>query len=119
MAIEIREIRPVKSELKPFVTFPIDTLYAGNPYYVPALVTDEIDTLRPSKNPAFEFCEAVYYMAFRDGKPAGRIAGIINRGSMSASVNRKHASGLSILSTTKRWWTPCSRRLSNGPRPRG
>ena len=79
MAIEIREIRPVKSELKPFVTFPIDTLYAGNPYYVPALVTDEIDTLRPSKNPAFEFCEAVYYMAFRDGKPAGRIAGIINR----------------------------------------
>ena len=33
MAIEIREIRPVKSELKPFVTFPIDTLYADNPIF--------------------------------------------------------------------------------------
>ena len=78
MAIEIREIKPVKRELLKFVHFPIDTLYKDNPYYVPSLVLDEVDTLIPSKNPAFDFCRSVYYMAFDDGKPVGRIAGIIN-----------------------------------------
>lgn len=78
MAIEIREIKPVKRELLKFVHFPIDTLYKDNPYYVPSLVLDEVDTLTPSKNPAFDFCRSVYYMAFDDGKPVGRIAGIIN-----------------------------------------
>ncbi|MBR5102131.1 MAG: hypothetical protein IK092_03310, partial [Muribaculaceae bacterium] len=79
MAVEIRKIEPVKSQLKKFVHFPIDDLYSNNKYYVPALVSDEIATLTPSKNPAFDFCESVYYMAYRDGKPVGRIAGIINR----------------------------------------
>ena len=78
MAIEIREIKPVKREFLKFVHFPIDTLYKDNPYYVPSLVLDEVDTLIPSKNPAFDFCRSVYYMAFDDGKPVGRIAGIIN-----------------------------------------
>ena len=78
MAIEIREIRPVKRDLLKFVHFPIDTLYKDNPYYVPSLVLDEVDTLSPSRNPAFDFCRSVYYMAYADGKPVGRIAGIIN-----------------------------------------
>lgn len=77
--IEIREIKPTKSELKKFVTFPIDTLYRDSKLYVPSLVSDEINTLLPSGNPAFEYCESIYYMAFRDGKPVGRIAGIINK----------------------------------------
>lgn len=76
--IEIREIKPVKRDIKPFVTFPIDKLYKGNEYYVPALIHDEIGTLLPDKNPAFDYCESVYFMAFDDGKPVGRIAGIIN-----------------------------------------
>ena len=77
--IEIREIKPTKSELKKFVTFPIDTLYHDSKLYVPSLVNDEINTLLPSGNPAFEYCESIYYMAFRNGKPVGRIAGIINK----------------------------------------
>ena len=76
--IEIKEIRPVKRELKKFVTFPIDTLYRHSKEYVPALVSDELRTLMPTGNPAFKYCESVYFMAFRDGKPVGRIAGIIN-----------------------------------------
>ncbi len=80
MAIEIREINPhSKRELLRFVHFPIDTLYRDNTCYVPALVSDEMGTLNPRENPAFDFCESVYYMAYRDGKPVGRIAGIINR----------------------------------------
>lgn len=76
--VEIKEVRDTKSELKKFTEFQID-LYEGNPYYVPPLVSDDIDTLRPEGNPAFDFCESVYYMAYRDGKPVGRVAAIINR----------------------------------------
>lgn len=84
MAIEIREIPPVKKELLKFVHYPIDNLYKNNKYYVPALVLDEVGTLTPEQNPAFDFCESVYYMAYKDGKPVGRIAGIINN-----AVNEK------------------------------
>lgn len=82
--IEIKTIEPTKANLKEFTQFQID-LYDGNPYYVPPLVSDEVNTLSPDVNPAFDFCEAVYFMAYRDGKPAGRIAGIINR-----QVNEHH-----------------------------
>lgn len=84
MAIEIREIPPVKKELLKFVHYPIDNLYKNNKYYVPALVLDEVGTLTPEQNPAFDFCESVYYMAYKDGRPVGRIAGIINN-----AVNEK------------------------------
>lgn len=76
--VEIREIQPTKRNLLKFVHFPIDTLYRDSKYFVPPLVTDELNTLRPDKNPAFDFCEAVYYLAYRDGKIVGRVAGIIN-----------------------------------------
>lgn len=77
MAIEIRKINPTKSDLRKYVKFGID-LYNENPYFVPPLIFDEVDTLLPDKNPAFEFCQAQSFMAFRDGKPVGRITGIIN-----------------------------------------
>lgn len=68
---------PVKSELRRYVQFGID-LYAGNDYFVPPLVFDEINTLMPDKNPAFEYCRAQSFMAYRDGVPVGRITAIIN-----------------------------------------
>ena len=63
--------------MKRFVKFGID-LYKGNDCYVPPLISDEIDTLDPIKNPAFDFCDAEYFMAYSDGKPVGRIAAIIH-----------------------------------------
>ena len=82
--IEIKQLKPTKSNLKKFTQFQID-LYKGNPYFVPPLVSDDLATLSPEKNPAFDFCEAVYFMAYQDGKPVGRIAGIINN-----HVNETH-----------------------------
>ena len=76
--IEIREVAPTKGNIKKFVKFERD-LYKGNPYYVPPLLSSELDNLLPERNPAFDFCEAQYYMAYRDGKPAGRIVVMINR----------------------------------------
>lgn len=76
--IEIRQIEPTRSNLKRFTRFQID-LYRGNEYYVPPMVSDDVNTLDPNKNPAFDFCESAYFMAYRDGKAVGRIAAIINR----------------------------------------
>lgn len=75
---EIREIEPTRSNLRKFTQFQID-LYKDNAYYVPPLVSDDVNTLDPRHNPAFDFCESAYFMAYRDGKPVGRIAAIINR----------------------------------------
>ena len=76
MAIEIRKI-DTKGGLKKFVKWGID-LYKGNDCFVPPLVMDDVNTLDPKNNPAFDFCESIYFMAYDDGKPVGRIAGIIN-----------------------------------------
>ena len=90
MAVEIREIQPTRRNLLKLVHFPIDTLYRDSKYFVPPLVTDELNTLRPDKNPAFDFCEAVYYLAYRDGKIVGRVAGIINH-VVNERSNKKEA----------------------------
>jgi len=76
MSVEIRKVT-TKDMLRDFVQFGID-LYAGNEFFVPPLVYDEMATLNQSKNPAFEHCDAAYFMAYRDGAVVGRIAAIIN-----------------------------------------
>lgn len=76
--VEIRQIKPTRSNLKKFVEFQIK-LYEGNPYFIPPLVSDEIATLDSKVNPAFDHCESAYFMAYRDEKPIGRIAAMINK----------------------------------------
>lgn len=76
MSVEIKKIDD-RAGLKAFVNFFYD-LYRGCPYSVPYLFTDEINTLRKDRNPAFAFCEADYFLAYKDGKTVGRIAAIIN-----------------------------------------
>ena len=66
-----------KRQLKNFIEFGY-SLYKNNPYYVPELYGDVMNTLRKDRNSAFEFCEADYFLAYRDGKIVGRIAVIIN-----------------------------------------
>lgn len=87
--IHIKEISG-KSALTKFATFPTDYLYKDHPYYVPNLVMDITGTFNPKENPAYEFCESVCYMAYRDGKPVGRIAGIINH-KYNERVGKKEA----------------------------
>jgi GNAT superfamily N-acetyltransferase len=77
MDILIKEATSLK-EIKSFIRFPFE-LYHDNPYWVPALMFDELNTLRKDKNPAFEFCEARYWLAYREGKIVGRVAAILNK----------------------------------------
>lgn len=75
--VEIRVVEPRKAELRKYVQFAID-LYRGNDCFVPPLIYDDINTLTPSKNPAFDFCEAKSFMAYRDNVPVGTITAIVN-----------------------------------------
>ena len=77
MSVEIRQVL-TRSELRKFVDFP-EKLYRNNPYYVPPLVFDQMDTLDQQKGAAQEFCDSVLYMAYKDGEPVGRVAAIVNR----------------------------------------
>ena len=76
MDIEIIEVT-TKKEINSFIKFPF-TLYRDNPYWVPSLQFDELNTLRQDKNPAFEYCEARYWLAYREGRIVGRVAAILN-----------------------------------------
>lgn len=75
--IQIKQLQPTVANLKKFVEFQI-ALYKDNPWFVPPLISDDINTLSPSKNPAFDFCQCACFMAYANGKPVGRIAAIIN-----------------------------------------
>ena len=89
MSVTVRAIPATKKELTRYGQFGID-LYQGNPYFVPPLIFDDVNTLLPEKNPAFDFSEAQAFMAYRDGKPVGRITAIINR-MLNGKTGRKEA----------------------------
>ena len=76
MKITIKEVQS-KKELLQFIKLPF-TLYEENSYYVPPMIADELKTLSADRNPAFEFCESKYWLAYKNNILVGRIAGIIN-----------------------------------------
>ena len=77
MGITIVEVTS-KKQLKQFVAFPL-SLYKGHPYFVPPLNFDELNTLQEKVNPAFDHCEARYWLAYKNNEIVGRIAGIYNK----------------------------------------
>ena len=76
MAVTIKKVSS-STELKEFIRFNYN-LYKENPYSVPDLYEDILDTFSPKKNPAFAFCEADYFLAYKDDRLVGRVAAIIN-----------------------------------------
>lgn len=76
MAITIKKVS-TRRELEKFIRFNY-RLYKENPYSVPDLFDDMLNTFNKKKNAAFEFCEADYFLALRDGEIVGRVAAIIN-----------------------------------------
>lgn len=76
MAILIKAVSS-KRDLKIFARF-ANKLYEGNKYYVPSMPWDDLNTFDRNKNGAFDFCEAEFYLAYRDGEVVGRVAAIVN-----------------------------------------
>lgn len=75
-SVQIKRVE-TKKDLKAFIKCHYD-LYEGNQYDAPNLYSDELNTLSKDKNAAFDFCEAEYFLALKEGKVVGRVAAIIN-----------------------------------------
>lgn len=88
MAVEIREVITVR-DLTKFIRFGID-MYKNCEYAAPPLEMDDKLNLTKGKNPALEFCETAYYLAYKNGEIVGRIACIINPVA-NETWNHKHA----------------------------
>ena len=76
MSITIKTVES-KKDFKIFARFG-NKLYKGNKYYVPSMPLDDLATFDKNKNAAFEFSEAEFYLAYKDGEVVGRVAAIIN-----------------------------------------
>jgi len=88
MAVTIREVT-TKKDLKKFIWFGIN-LYKDCEFAAPPLLMDDLLNLTKGKNPALDFCEAAYFIAYKNNKIVGRIAAIINPVS-NETWNQKHA----------------------------
>lgn len=88
MSIQIIEARS-KKERKTFFHYPID-LYRDSPYYVPPIVSDDMELFDPKKNPSFDSAEARLFLAYLDGQLVGRIGSVLNR----AANEREHVKDL-------------------------
>ncbi len=74
MSIETREVK-TKKDMKDFLKIPFD-IYKDNEYWVPELVSIEQETFDPKKNPGYQGAETKLFIAYKDGKLAGRIVGL-------------------------------------------
>lgn len=74
--IEVQEVK-TKQQQRQFLNFALD-LYKGNPYFVPPLYSDEKKMF--GKDFVYnDSCEWTCFVAFKDGKIAGRIQAIIQK----------------------------------------
>ena len=74
--VTIKEINS-KTDYNTFVMFPFD-LYRENPYWVPPIINEEIETIDPIINPVYQNADARFYLAYREDKIVGRIAAMVN-----------------------------------------
>lgn len=76
MSIQITDVSG-KKQLKRWIRFQ-HVLYDGDSLFVPQLVSDELDTFDPQRNPVFEVADVRVLLAERDGEPVGRVCGVIH-----------------------------------------
>ncbi|HEY3382690.1 MAG TPA: hypothetical protein VGK32_13025 [Vicinamibacterales bacterium] len=86
------EIRPVgtAAELKAFINLAWD-LYAGDPLWVPPIKSEIAALLTPGRHPFWRFSRRELFLAWRGGRPIGRIAAIVDE-----NHNRQHNERMGI-----------------------
>jgi len=124
MAVIIKEVK-TKSDIKQFVELPFD-IYKNNSFWVPPIRSDEKKALDKSKNPAFEFCNAKFFLAFENKKCIGRIGAIINKsynkkvGVKYGRINRiefydNHEISEQLINTATEWFREQGMEYIHGP----
>ena len=94
--ITVKKVEDKKGMLD-FVKFPF-SLYKDSKTWVPPLIADELDTLDPEKNPAFENCEATFYLAYdKQQTIVGRIAVIVNHYEINRGVRKVRFGWLDMI----------------------
>ena len=74
--ITIKRINTNKDYIA-FVKFPFK-LYSNNPYWVPPIINEEVETIDHKINPVFQNSSARFFLAYKKGIIVGRIAAIVN-----------------------------------------
>ena len=75
--VSVVEVK-TKEQRKLFVSFPTQ-FYKNVPQYIPNTYGDDLEDWDPKKNPAFEYCDARCWLAYRGGDIVGRIGAIRSR----------------------------------------
>jgi Acetyltransferase (GNAT) family. len=122
--VKVREISTKKDKLR-FIEF-INKLYKDNKYFCPTLTEDELEEFDPAKNGAFVYAECRMFLAERDGKVVGRIAGVLNR-KYNEKMNVKqmrftrfdfiddYAVSAALYDTVRKWALECGMTEMLGP----
>lgn len=76
MSIEVKPVK-TKKDLMTFIKLPFK-LYENDPYWVPPLIVEEKKNFNPEKNPFYEHSDVQLFVAYKDGKPVGRITAHID-----------------------------------------
>ena len=76
MTIEIKRVSSRK-ELQIFIHLPA-RIHMNHKNWVPPIYMDDWTFFNPKKNRAFDHCDTVLALAWNEGKPVGRIMGIIS-----------------------------------------
>ncbi|MBP9197605.1 MAG: N-acetyltransferase, partial [Saprospiraceae bacterium] len=76
MSVQIKEVNN-KSDLKKFIWYGIN-MYKDSKFAAPHLFMDDYLNLKKGSNPALDFCETAFFLAYKDDKIVGRILALIN-----------------------------------------
>lgn len=74
--VEIKEVKTLQAR-ELFADFP-NKFFRNEPNQIPSFLSDDISDWDPQKNPAFEYCEARAFLAYKEGRLVGRIGAILS-----------------------------------------
>ena len=85
--IIVKEVR-TRKELREFIYLP-SKIHQNDPNWLPPLYSDEWHLFNKKKNRSYQYAETIFYLAYKDGKPVGRIMGLVNN-RYNSIKNEKH-----------------------------
>ncbi len=111
--------------MRDFVRLPYD-LYRGDPLWVPPLLAHERAQFDSRRNPAFEYCDAGFFLAVREGRPVGRVAAVLNKRYVEKTgracgrfawfeCEDDEAAGRALMSTAEGWLVERGMEEASGP----
>jgi len=121
--VEVRAVRS-RGDRRRFINDPYDR-HRSDPHWVPPLRLGEYDRLNPRKNPFFAHADVDLFLAWRNGRVAGRIAAIDDR--LHNETHHENTAmfgffeaddadtGRALLSEVERWARARGRTHVRGP----